>query len=179
MQYSARKSLVWMSLAGLLAGLFWRASRADEPIVDSTEAAAPQTLPTATVMHVKLTSTQQVLTGLLSEDYESIAESARELVGLARDVPPMQTGDASADQAYEHFRFEMLRLSADLERMGKEQNLTGAAYIHGNLTSACIGCHQYMREQSRPIQLMGEDVTLPTELEPSREAAKPINVGVR
>ena len=44
--------------------------------------------------------------------------------------------------------------------MGDAENLAGAAYVHGNLTAACIGCHQHLRDQSPEIELM--------ELQPSR-----------
>jgi hypothetical protein len=156
MTKSLRKLCIVVGLTGV-ATAYWGAVGGAEPATTAPlNVSAPRTLPTATVMHAKLTGTQQVLAGLLAEDYDVIAASARELVGLARDVPPRKTGDDTDDQVYEHFRYEMLRLSAELEQMGVSRNLSGAAYVHGNLTSACIGCHQHLRDQAPPIQLMRE-----------------------
>lgn len=146
-------------LACLLAGVGWSVVGGAEPGIPETaidvSPVVPRTLPTATVMHAKLTSTQQVLAGLLAEDYAQIAAAAQELASLARDVPARTTGEAASDRVYEHFRDEMLRLSAELKRMGEEENLAGAAYVHGNLTAACIGCHQHLRDAAdAQIELM-------------------------
>lgn len=155
--------LAGIGVCGLLAGLCWSVVGGAEPHTSVggakphtsyVSADAPRTLPAATVMHAKLTSTQQVLAGLVSEDYGQISAAAHELVNLARDVPARKSGDDIDNQTYEHFRYEMVRLSAELERMGSDQNLAGAAYVHGNLTAACIGCHQHLRDQMRPIELM-------------------------
>lgn len=154
----------WMGVllaTGAAAGLAvaqWAA--ADEPgeinpPVDATESpAAPQVLPTTVVMHAKLTSTQQVLAGLLAEDYEAMGAAAAELRGLARDVPPRDTGDPARDLVYGHFRYELIRLAAELEQMAASENLSGAAYVHGHVTAACIGCHQHLREPDSGVERM-------------------------
>ena len=124
-------------LACLLTGVWWSVVGGAEPESPGrpidVSPAVPRPLPTATVMHAKLTSTQQVLAGLLAEDYAQIEASAKELIGLARDVPARQTGDTTYDRVYEHFRYEMLRLSEELERMGDAENL--AAQLTSTATS--------------------------------------------
>ena len=149
-------------LTGLAALVAWPAyhgdSVADEPAVRlaATPAAedVPRTLPTSTVMHAKMVCTQEILAGLLSEDYAQIKSSADQLLALARDVPARKSDDVIDDAVYEHFRYELLRLSAELHEMGEQRNLSGAAYVHNNLTAACIGCHQHLRQESSSIELM-------------------------
>lgn len=132
--------------------------------IDATEAAAaPQPLPTPVVMHAKLNSTQAVLSGLLQEDYARIREAARDLRSLARDVPTQtvpraderdEATSAEADAVYAHFRYELIRQAAELERMAADRNLAGAVYVHQQLTSACIGCHQHLRRTEAPGALL-------------------------
>ncbi|MFV0445123.1 MAG: hypothetical protein ACK5Q5_16225 [Planctomycetaceae bacterium] len=177
---SHRSILGWGSLTALLAGICWWSSVGGaEPGLRSVASPdVPEPLPTVAVMHAKLTATQQILAALLSEDYRQIEAAARELVGLARDVPSCQTGNDASNQVYEHFRYEMLRLSSDLEQMGANGNLAGAAYVHGNLTAACIGCHQHLRDEQPRIELM-ELESQPALFEVESRRNRPINVGDR
>jgi len=135
-----------------------------EPVIGNGNAAEavrpPRSLPTTTVMHAKLTCTQHVLAGLLSEDFPQVARSAAALQELARDVPPRTIEDGLNDSVYEHFRLELLRLSGDLQRMASERNLNGAAYVHGNITATCIGCHKHLRDPGEPIELLSRPADL-------------------
>lgn len=153
-----RKLLTGCIAVAALCGLGWRVVDGQESpirLADAIETTAePLTLPTSTVMHAKMVCTQQVLAGLLSEDYASIRDSADELLALARDVPSRKTGDQVDDSMYEHFRYELVRLASELRSMGEDRNLTGAAYVHNNLTAACIGCHQHLRQERSGIELM-------------------------
>ncbi|MEZ6068442.1 MAG: hypothetical protein R3B90_22630 [Planctomycetaceae bacterium] len=161
-QHRVAAAIVTIALG---TGIAWRVGADDEPrsiagpqsqAVDVTIATdRPATLPTSALMHGKLVSNQQVLAGLVAEDFELISQSARDLIGLAREVPKRQHTDPDDDAVYEHFRFELLRLAADLQRMGDDRNLAGAAYVHGNLTATCIGCHQHLRSSGTDIELMG------------------------
>jgi hypothetical protein len=180
MRPSQRSVLGWGTMFTLLAGVCWWSSvgGAEPERLPVITADVPEALPTATVMHAKLTATQQVLAALLAEDYEQIETAARELVGLARDVPSRQTGDADHDQVYEHFRYEMLRLSTELRRMGAVENLSGAAYVHGNLTAACIGCHQHLRDEQPNIELM-DARSQPALFEVEAHGGRAVNAGGR
>ena len=130
--------------------------------------AVPRPLPTSTVMHAKLTSTQHLLAGLLSEDYELIAKAAGTLRELARDVPPRTIEDGLDGTVYEHFRLELLRLASDLQQMGRERNLNGAAYLHGNITATCIACHKRLRDSEPSIELLSPAADLLGGAQPSR-----------
>jgi cytochrome c556 len=136
------------------------ASPAVEVLATSPESASseppptPREIPTTTHMHAKLTATQHVLAGLLREDFRQIEESARQLRDIAESVPVQASSIAADDRVYEHFRLEFARLASDLERVAAARNLEGAAYVHGNLTATCIGCHQRLRATPSEIQLM-------------------------
>jgi hypothetical protein len=156
MQLHRSKTLPMAILVGIMAIPWWGAVGNEQPaplpVTTAIEAGVPQTLPIPTVMHAKLHSTQQVLTGLVAEDYSLITAAAIELHGLARDVPPQ--GDAANGDAavYGHFRDELLRLTVELRVMGEDRNLNGAAYVHQQITATCIGCHRQLRTDAREIQ---------------------------
>lgn len=130
------------------------AAQGQEPAspLDSTPKAAqqPKTLQGTVFMSAKLTATQSVLKGLLTRDFERIGAAGETLRDVALTTPPTQVRKEFDAEIYDHFRHELLRMSAQLEKMAAEKNLAGAAYIHQNLTSACIACHEYVRDKTLP-----------------------------
>ncbi len=101
-------------------------------------------------MGAKLTATQEVLEGLLTRDFDRIGEAAESLRDVALTTPPAQVRKDFDAEVYDHFRHEFLRLSAQLHTLAEEKNLEGTAYVHQNLTSTCIGCHEYVRDKTLP-----------------------------
>lgn len=105
-------------------------------------------------MSAKLTSSQEVLKGLLTRDFEKVRRGAEVLRDVALTAPPREVREEFDSEVYEHFRNEFLRHSGQLELLAGEQNLEGAAYVHQNLTATCIACHEYLRDRTLPSRVV-------------------------
>lgn len=101
------------------------------------------------MMQTKLTASQRVLEGLLNRDFDQMTASAQLLKRLAELAPPRRHPRIDQD-VYAHFRTEFVRLAGQLEAMGDEENLPGAAYVHQELTATCIACHDHLRDGQSP-----------------------------
>lgn len=103
---------------------------------------------TQVMMQAKLSHTQKVLEGLVTQDFEAIEKSAAALSKISLTPPPDLTkaGDKSDKQVYEHFRMEFARLAGQLEGHARRKELEATAYVQQNLTATCIACHDYIRD---------------------------------
>lgn len=103
---------------------------------------------TQVMMQAKLSHTQKVLEGLVTQDFEAIETSAAALSKISLSPPPDLTkaGDKSDKQVYEHFRMEFARLAGQLEGHARRKELEATAYVQQNLTATCIACHDYIRD---------------------------------
>ncbi|MCA9074805.1 MAG: hypothetical protein KDA93_07220 [Planctomycetaceae bacterium] len=122
-----------------------QADDAVRPIPDTV--AEPLEGDSGPMMQAKLMASQRVLEGLLNRDFKTITKSAEVLSQLAVTAPQREEHQRD-DLIYEHFRTEFVRLSEQLESMAKHQNLEGAAYVHQNMTSTCIACHEHLRDRT-------------------------------
>lgn len=113
---------------------------------DKTE--SPQPEDTRILMQAKLASAQEVLRGLVTQDFESIESAASVLSKISLTPPPTfkKSGAESSDEIYEHFRLEFARLAGQLERQARSRNLEATAYVQQNLTATCIACHDFIRD---------------------------------
>lgn len=110
----------------------------------------PTKLPGKVFMSAKLTGTQDVLEGLLTRDFDQIRKAAQSLRDVALTTPPEQVRKEFDAQVYDHFRHEFLRLSGQLDKLAAQENLEGVAFVHQNLNSTCIGCHEFVRDKTLP-----------------------------
>lgn len=110
----------------------------------------PSKLTGKVFMSVKLTGTQEVLEGLLTRDFEQIRKASQSLRDVALTAPPEQIRGEFDAQIYDHFRHEFLRIAGQLDKLAAEKNLEGVAYMHQNLNSTCIGCHEFVRDKTLP-----------------------------
>ncbi|MFK7818584.1 MAG: hypothetical protein AB8G99_07690 [Planctomycetaceae bacterium] len=153
-----RVCLIATGLPVFLFALVWsfNASGQESPPSKSKEPAAqadqqePAKLKGTVFMGAKLKATQDVLQGLLTRDFEGIGEAALSLRDVALTTPPTQVRAEFDAEIYDHFRHEFLRLSGQLNKLAEAENLEGAAYVHQNLTSTCISCHEYVRDKTLP-----------------------------
>lgn len=97
---------------------------------------------TAGLMQRKLTGSQAVLAGLLKGDLNQVGTAAADLHEIARTPTP----DREDDAVYRHFNVEFQRLTEKLQRVAAGGNVDAATYVHGQLTSTCISCHQHVRD---------------------------------
>ncbi|APZ94956.1 hypothetical protein [Fuerstiella marisgermanici] len=103
---------------------------------------------TQIMMQAKLQHSQNILAGLVTQDFKSIEKAAAALSKISLTPPPdlEKAGDKSDEQVYEHFRMEFARLAGQLERMARRKELEATAYVQQNLTATCIACHDYIRD---------------------------------
>lgn len=100
------------------------------------------------LMDSKLRYSEKILTGLVTHDFKLIGKSAESMKNIGLRHPKKDLGKKSDDgEVYEHFRMEFMRQAARLEEEAKKENLAGAAYFAQNLTSTCIACHDYIRDE--------------------------------
>jgi hypothetical protein len=131
-----RKRL-WMAVALLGSGL------AITPFF--TKAADPPTEPiqeTEVLMRAKLSSSQNVLEGLLSEDFQLIGHAARQMKKISEAAEWPRARDA----VYEHFATEFRRQCSKLEHLAAQRNHEAASFTYLQMTTTCIDCHNYIRE---------------------------------
>ncbi|HQZ63673.1 MAG TPA: hypothetical protein PLY87_01300 [Planctomycetaceae bacterium] len=99
------------------------------------------------LMEAKMEEAQKILKGLVTHDFDQIAESAEALKLMSLKPPRGWEKKTDDDEVYEHFRSEFMRQAARLEEQARNKHLAGAAYFQQNLTATCIACHDYIRDE--------------------------------
>lgn len=111
-----------------------------------------QTRQRAALMLAKLASSQRVVDGLVTKDFDEIGRGASELIRIC-DATEWA---ARSNQVYAHHRTELRRQAQKLAKMATEKNLDGAAFTYMHTLTTCISCHEFCRdvlriaEDSRP-----------------------------
>ena len=133
MKTSASRLLV--ALALIAASVIASGSRGQE---------TPRPNKRAEFMRLKLDYSKQVLAGLVTEDFASIADGARKLNRLSMaaewEVPTIPNVEQ-----YLHFTTDFQRIADDLAKNAKAKNLDGATLAYTRLTINCVECHKYVR----------------------------------
>jgi hypothetical protein len=92
-------------------------------------------------MRIKLKHSQDLLTGLVLEDFDQITKNAEalSLLTLAESWQVFQTPDYMEQSA-------KFRKAADaLTEAAKKKNLDEATVAYNRVTSRCVECHKYVR----------------------------------
>jgi hypothetical protein len=94
-----------------------------------------------TFMRQKLDRTQQVLEGVVVENFDSIAKNAQALSLLSQEATwqVLQTPD------YLQHSIEFRRAADALTAAAKRRNIDAAALAYVDMTMRCIQCHKYVR----------------------------------
>ena len=138
------------SIVGLLLGSAWLlqgpVSCADEEPKAAEKAAAKEkpgvkTLLLRAFMRKKLAASQSVLEGLVVEDFEMIAEGARQLKITATAGEFM----VSNDEIYINYADDFRRVVNKLAVAAKEKRLEGATLAYLDMTMKCVDCHKHVR----------------------------------
>lgn len=110
---------------------------ADEPVVKSRERPAD----IHTFMRLKLSHSQQVLEGIVLEDFGVIAKHAAALSTLVEDEKWMifQTPEYRAHSA------AFNEICRDLTKAAERRNVDAATLAYVQLTMSCVTCHKYTR----------------------------------
>jgi hypothetical protein len=151
-----RHCSVLFVIAGMLLGsAFWLhgpLSQAEEQIkpgakaADKDKPAVKEKVPvTKTIlrafMRKKLAAAQNVLEGLAVEDFDQIAEGAKQLKATAGAAEFMVSQDPEYIEHAEDFR----RIVNKLAVAAKEKRLDGATLAYLDMTMSCVECHKHVR----------------------------------
>lgn len=137
-------------LAGAASTMLLEA--ADPPVDQPVDAITETTV----LMRAKLSSSQKVLEGLLSEDYTLIAQGAREMKRISEAAEWPRVRDA----VYEHHASEFRRLCIKLESLAAKTNHEGASFTYLQMTTTCITCHNHVRDALRIAKAPNNGVQL-------------------
>ncbi|HTI50116.1 MAG TPA: hypothetical protein VL475_04165 [Planctomycetaceae bacterium] len=92
-------------------------------------------------MRKKLDASQKILEGLAVEDFELIAQGAKQLKATSAAAEFVVHDDPLYAQHADDFR----RIAIRLEKAAKESRLDGAALQYVDMTMSCIECHKFVR----------------------------------
>jgi hypothetical protein len=130
---------------------------------DEVQETAPD-YQTASFMRAKLMGSQQVLDGLVSEDYHLIRLGAESMKKMSEAVQWPQADD----QVYQHYGKEFRRHCDKLMDSADANDLETAHHIFLQMTTKCIDCHRYVRASFRvehPEDPQGPIRLIPTDWE--------------
>ncbi|MEO6181615.1 MAG: hypothetical protein ABIP71_00605, partial [Verrucomicrobiota bacterium] len=96
---------------------------------------------TKEVMKFKLHYAQRVLEGIATENFEVIAENAKQLKGLS------QQADWQIRQTVEYQKLtaDFAHHAESLEKAAVKKNVDAATVAYFQLTVSCTTCHRYLR----------------------------------
>lgn len=96
----------------------------------------------AALMRAKLASTQRIVDGLVSKDYDDITKGAEELIKICKATE----WQSHQDEVYTHHRRELMLQGEKMIAAAARENLDGAAYSYIHALTTCISCHEYCRD---------------------------------
>jgi len=141
-----KKLASWCLLAVVAVGIAWMSAGSSGAQDKGEKEGAkdkeqPKKTPIQLFMRRKLEATQKVMEGLAVEDYDLIAQGARQLRGISAAADFAVVKEALYTQHADEFR----RIVDRMERNAKEKRLDGAALAYMDLTMSCIECHRFVR----------------------------------
>jgi len=96
-------------------------------------------------MLAKMASSQTIVAGLVSKDFDQIRRGAQDMVRICDATQ----WERNPDDTYVQYRAELRRQASKLAQLAGEQNLEGAAFVYMHSVSTCISCHQHCRDVLR------------------------------
>lgn len=124
--------------AALVAGIAWRANGADGPVGRDAVRA---------FMRGKLDASRDVMEGLVTEDFEQIANGADRMRSMSKKA---EWNSIKTDR-YLQYSQEFQRTTEQLAKAGREKKLDSAALAWTQVTLTCVNCHRYARD----VQMAG------------------------
>jgi hypothetical protein len=102
----------------------------------------------AEFMRTKLEYSKKALEGLILEDYDAIAKSAKALRLLSQaaewEVPTIPNATD-----YVYLTREFQRLTDEMAQKASQKNIDGATLAYLRLTMNCVSCHKYVRDLTK------------------------------
>lgn len=109
------------------------------------------------LMRAKLSSTQKVVEGLMSGDFEMIRKGGLDLQRIC-DATAWRSHE---DHIYGLYRLELKRSAGKLIEQATERNLDGAAYGYMHTVTTCINCHDHCRNVLRVADASPRVIPIP------------------
>ena len=97
------------------------------------------------IMQRKLDNAHALLEGLMTEDYETLEDSAGALRALSEEAGWFVLSTAEYMERSASFR----RAVAEIEQSAKDKDLDGAALGYVDMTLQCVRCHEFLRGTRR------------------------------
>ena len=141
------RPLILVSLAGCILALGMHA-RSDE----QRDRKHPKTN-VQVLMRNKLAHAQAVLDGLVTEDYDKIAEAA----DMMRMIGRAASWQAIDTNRYKTHSKRFASTTAKLATAAQNKNRDGALLQYLQLTTSCVECHDYIRAQQKARDLAPDD----------------------
>ncbi len=107
----------------------------------SEAAAKPADKPIDQFMRQKLTDSEKVLEGLVTEDFEQIQKAAAEMHALSQ----AEQWQVFNTPTYDLFSREFEKGCDQLEKAAKEKNIDAASLAWIRVTMTCLSCHKHVR----------------------------------
>ena len=122
-------------------------------------------VPQSSLMLAKLASTQQVVSGLVSKDFNMIKRAADDLQRICE----ASQWESHPDPAYASYKSQLSRHANKLAEMAHQQNLEGTTLVYMQTVSACVDCHSHCRDVLRIAALPQRVISIPVtdEISPS------------
>lgn len=93
-------------------------------------------------MRKKLTASNQVLEGLVTDDMARVDEAAERLLRMSH----AERWRASNDMMYMHHSRQFRRSVEKMQNKAKQKSIDGAALAWIDVTMSCIRCHEWVRD---------------------------------
>jgi hypothetical protein len=137
---TSAKSITVLALIVLVCGWF-RATAAPVADKDAGKSAQPNPKAVKAFMRGKLDASQQILEGLVTEDFDLIGKGADRL----RVMSMRAEWNVLRGPVYEDQSASFRRSAELLGKMAKEKNIDGASLTYLHMTMQCINCHKFTR----------------------------------
>ncbi len=98
--------------------------------------------PLSVFMHRKLSASNLILRGLVTDDLELAQDGARELLKMSH----AEKWRASSDMMYLNHSREFQRSVETLQKKAKSKSIDGTALAWVDVTMNCIQCHEWVRD---------------------------------
>ena len=125
--------------------------RPAETMIDDQYEVPPPRDSVPAVMQAKLAHAQAILEGIALADYALIESNALAIKRIS------QGGDWLVQDSATYFDFsaEFRGICDDLVNHARAQNLQAMAADYANLTSSCVACHGYLRQERQTKDMPG------------------------
>ena len=94
-------------------------------------------------MRAKLFSSQSVLEGLTTENFDLIQQGAEKMIVMSKAAE----WRAQEGERYAQDTAQFVAAAKDLVRQARKRNIDGATLSYLQLTMNCVECHKHIREE--------------------------------